>query len=114
MTKWPLRSQIEQQQANSVRKWIDPAYQGIELIKGVVDKKSGPANAIDSLPVPTPQPPITAANAEVLQAQDAFAKANLLKKSVNKTIYAGDTGGYKPGEPGYPGNPGPAPMSYKR
>lgn len=112
--RWPLRSQIEQQQQDSVRKWIDPAYQGILAIDSLTNKKSSAASTIDSLPVPTPQPPITPANAEVLSAQNAFAKANLLKKSPLKDIYAGDTGGWKPGEAGFPGNPGPGPTTYKR
>lgn len=54
------------------------------------------SGAADPQPVPTPAAPITAANAEVLQAQNDFARANLLKKSVRKTIVAGDTGGFNP------------------
>ncbi len=53
--------------------------------------------AIQSAPVPTPAPPVTASSAEVVQAEQDTAQQNLLKKSVKKTIYAGDTGGYKPG-----------------
>ena len=95
--------------------WIDPiAGYTVEAVNKSLNKKSPAASAIASLPVPTPQLPVTPADAQVLQAQDAFAKANLLKKSPNKFVYAGDTGGYKPGEPGYPGNPAPAPLSYKR
>jgi hypothetical protein len=109
-----LRRQLEQQQMDSIRKWIDPAYQGILAIDHLTNKSSPAASAINSLPVPTPQAPITAANAEVLQAQDAFAKASLLKKSVKDTIWAGDTGGFKPGEAGYPGGPTPGPLTYRK
>jgi hypothetical protein len=49
---------------------------------------------IDSLPVPLPAKPITSANPEVIQAEQDYAKASLLKKSVKKTIFAGDDGGY--------------------
>jgi len=118
--KWPLRRQIEQQNQDSIRKWVDPIYafspKGPFGPLTVLGKKpsSSAASAIDSLPVPTPQPPITPANAQVVQAEQDFAKASLLKKSVKRTILAGDTGGFRPGEAGYPGNPGPGPSTYKR
>lgn len=79
-----------------------------------------PAAQIQSAPVPTPAPPVTATNAEVVQAEQDVAQQNLLKKSVKKTIYAGDTGAFKVGQPGYPGQPGltagglPPPVSYKK
>lgn len=56
--------------------------------------KSSQAGAIDSLPVPLPGKPITSANPEVIQAEQDYAKDALLKKSIKKTIFAGDTGGY--------------------
>ena len=60
-------------------------------------KGGGGASAIQSAPVPTPAPPVTSSSAEVIQAEQDTAQQNLLKKSVKKTIFAGDTGGYKPG-----------------
>jgi hypothetical protein len=72
-----------------------------------------PANAISSLPVPVPQAPIDAASPAVLAAQNDFAQANLRKKSVAKTVFAADDGGFKPGMAGYPGNPD-APAGFKR
>lgn len=63
--------------------------------------KSNAGAGIDAVPVPTPAKPITAANQQVTAAQDDYADANLLKKSIKKTIHAGDTGGYsaKPMQP---------------
>jgi hypothetical protein len=80
--------------------------------------KSGGGNSqaqqIQSAPVPTPAPPVTANAAEVIQAENDFAKENLLKKSVKKTIFAGDTGGFMPGGGNMQGNaPGQPPASYK-
>ena len=71
------------------------------------------ASAVASDPVPTPAPPVTASSAEVIQAEKDLAQQNLIKKSVKKTIYAGDTGGWQPGTPGQPGQAGPAPATYK-
>lgn len=70
------------------------------------------ATAIDSLPVPLPSKPITSANPEVVQAESDFARANLLKKSIKKTIQAGDTGGFNPGLPNPAGGKS-FPSSYK-
>ncbi len=56
-----------------------------------------PAQQITSLPPPTPAPPVTAGAAEVVQASQDEAQQNLIKKSVKRTIFAGDTGGYSPG-----------------
>lgn len=81
---------------------------------GLFNKKtSSAASTIDALPVPTPVAPITPGNAQVLSAENAFARGNLLKKSVKDTILAGDTGGFQPGAPGYPGNPASGPASFK-
>lgn len=54
------------------------------------------AQQIQSAPVPIAAPPVTRTSADVLRAESEVAKENLLKKSVKKTIYAGDTGGYQP------------------
>ena len=70
------------------------------------------SQAIESAPVPTPAAPVTATNSEVIQAQQDYAQQNLLKKSINKTILAGDTGGFQPGQMGAPGVGG-APVSFK-
>lgn len=57
------------------------------------------ADAISSAPVPTPSNPVSAANAGVVQAEHDFNQRNMLKKSMRKTIIAGDTGGYSPSSP---------------
>lgn len=62
-----------------------------------------PAQQIQSLPVPTPAPPVTGSAAEVVQAQQDLAQQNLMKKSIKKTIFAGDTA-FQPGQAGSPGN----------
>jgi hypothetical protein len=71
-------------------------------------KGGSPAPAIASAPVPIAAPPVTGTSAEVIQAQQDYASQNLLKKSVKKTIYAGDTGGgmKKPGAAGAVGSMG--------
>jgi hypothetical protein len=45
--------------------------------------------------VPLPASPITSANAEVVQAEHDYARAQLAKKSVKSSVYAGETGGYR-------------------
>lgn len=64
-------------------------------------KDSNSADAVTSEPVPTPQAPVSSAAADVIAAQQDFAKQNLMKKSVKKTIYAGDTGGFKAPQPAF-------------
>lgn len=71
-------------------------------------KQSNSGNAVDSLPIPNPQPPVSAAVASALNAMNAYAKSNAGKKSFADTVFAGNTGGYFPGESGYPGFPGGA------
>ena len=70
------------------------------------------ATAIESAPVPTPAPPVTSDAPEVIQAQQDLAQQNLLKKSVKKTMLAGDTGGFSPSAPNVAGQP-PAQTGYK-
>lgn len=57
------------------------------------------ASAIADAPIPSAAPPITAANPEVMQAELDVARANLAKKSIKQTVFAGDpgfgSGGYK-------------------
>lgn len=65
----------------------------------------GSAGAISSAPVPIPAPPVTPNDASVIQAQQDFAQQNLLKKSIKKTIMAGDTGGFNPGAGNVAGQP---------
>lgn len=67
--------------------FLDP----LGLFKG---GKSSEAAKIDSLPVPLPAKPVNSSNPEVIQAEQDYAKASLLKKSVKKTIHAGDDGGF--------------------
>ena len=70
------------------------------------------ASAIESAPVPTPAPPVTADNPAVIQAEQDLAQQNLIKKSVAKTILAGDTGGYQPGAANAAGQ-AQSPTSYR-
>ena len=93
--------------------WVDPI--GGTIVKDLT-KSSNPAAAIDSLPVPTPAPPVAADAAEVIAAEQDYARQNLLKKSVKKTITpgGGDTGGFTLGEAGYPGMPQGGVSSYKK
>ena len=72
-----------------------------------------PAQQIAQAPVPTPAPPVTATAAEVIQAEQDLAQQNLIKKSVKKTIMAGDTGGFVPGASN-PANAPAAPATYKK
>lgn len=60
-----------------------------------------PAQAIQSAPVPTPAPPVTADNQAVVAAELQAQQANALKKTIKGTILAGDTGIYHQGS----GNP---------
>jgi len=69
----------------------------------------GGAQAISSAPIPTPAPPVTANSAEVIQAEQDTAQQNLMKKSIKKTIFAGDTGGWQGGA----GNPQQPPATFK-
>lgn len=62
------------------------------------------AQAIQSAPVPLPAPPVTEHNQAVLTAEHDMAQQNLLKKSINKTIMAGDTGGWTAANPLGQGN----------
>lgn len=57
----------------------------------------GGTSSIAAAPVPTPAPPVTATDETVVQAEHDLAQQNLIKKSVKKTIIAGDTGGWNPG-----------------
>jgi hypothetical protein len=100
----------------------DPLAKALGLGKNLLpNSEGGPfkssastaANAINSLPVPIPQPPITPANPQVLQAQQNFAQQTMGQKTVSDTILAGNTGGFYKGEPGSPGNP-VAPKGFKR
>jgi len=54
------------------------------------------AQQVQSAPVPLPAPPVTQDNTAVIQAEHDLAQANLGKKSIKRTIFAGDTGGFSP------------------
>ena len=43
-------------------------------------------------------PPVTSTNQAVVQAEQDMARSNLMKKTVHKTMLAGDTGGYTMGQ----------------
>jgi hypothetical protein len=92
--------------------WIDP-LSPVSVYEDLKKKSSNPAAAIDSLPIPVPQTPITSANEQVLAAQKNFEQQTAGQKTVSDTILAGNTGGYYKGEPGSPGFPGPGVKSYK-
>lgn len=51
-------------------------------------------------PVPSPSPPVEPNDPSVVAAEQDVAQQNLLKKSVKKTILAGDTGGFSPSNAG--------------
>ena len=70
------------------------------------------AQAVESAPVPTPAPPVTANDPSVIQAENDQAQATLLKKSVKRTIDAGDTAGFNPKNPNIAGAPA-NPTSFK-
>ena len=72
--------------------FLDPANAFGTVSKG----SAGAAGGIASAPVPVPAPPVSSAAAEVIAAEHDIAQQNLLKKSVKKTILAGDTGGFNP------------------
>ena len=118
--KWPPHAYrfktafewIDPLTAAAVENPLNPVKQLVSNAKGVFAKNNGPANAIASLPIPVPQPPITAASPEVLAAQQNFLQKTQGQSTVSDTILAGNTGGYYPGEPGSPGNP-VAPKSFK-
>ena len=66
----------------------------------------GGAQQIQAAPVPLPAAPVTESDQAVVQAEHDVAKSNLLKKSFNKTRYAGETGGfYAPGSNPMGGTP---------
>ena len=73
---------------------------------------SSASQGIASVPVPTPAPPVTSDNPAVIQAEMDLAQQNLIKKSVKKTILAGDTGNYNPYATNAPGHAA-QPTSYK-
>ena len=84
----------------------------------LTNKASAPGGAsaadnISAAPVPVPAPPVTGAAAEVIAAQQDIARQNLLKKSVRKTIFAGDSGGFQPGNANIANAPS-APASYAK
>lgn len=54
---------------------------------------AGPA----TLPTgPAVAPPASLSSAEALQSQQDLRQQELMRKSIKKTIYAGDTGGFRP------------------
>jgi len=67
-----------------------------------------PAQQIAAAPVPAPSPPVTQNAAEVIQAEQDTAQQNLMKKSVKRTVWAGDTGSFMPGPGNVAGQPGQA------
>lgn len=54
---------------------------------------------------PQAAPPVTESRKEVQQASSDVAQQELMKRSIRKTIHAGDTGGYKGAQAFAAGNP---------
>ena len=67
-------------------------------------KKPSPS-PIASAPVPDPAPPVTATDPEVMQAGQDLRQQTMLKKSIKRTIFAGDDGGWKGAVKPAGGNP---------
>lgn len=88
--------------------FLDPANAFGTVSKG----GASAASSIASAPVPVPAPPVTGSAAEVIAAEHDIAQQNLLKKSVKKTILAGDTGGFKLSGAN-PANAAGAPATYR-
>lgn len=86
----PLGLTVGKGKGGGAKNFWDPA----SIFTGGTPSTAG--NAINSAAVPVPAAPITAAAPEVLAAEHDIAQQNLMKKSVKKTIYAGDTGGFNP------------------
>ena len=96
----PASAIVDQGFSKGLKTLVAPA-------SALMDKKAGSAGGgVDSAPVPTPGNPISAANAAVLQAEHDFAAQNMLKKGINKTIIAGDTGGWSQQSPRGSSGPG--------
>jgi hypothetical protein len=86
----------------------DPLANALGLGRNLLPNSSGgpfkdsaqpDPSPIASAPVPTPTAPVDSAAAEIIAAQQDIAKQNLMKKSVKKTIFAGDTGGFQGSAP---------------
>lgn len=78
----------------------------IVCLSFVMGKKPSPS-PIASAPVPDAAPPVTNTAPEVMQAGQDLRQQTMLKKSIKRTIFAGDTGGFNPGAKVNPagGNP---------
>ncbi len=60
---------------------------------GFADKKTvTPMEQPDN----TIAPPVTMSNLDVVNSQQDFLHQEMMKKSIKKTIFAGDTGGFRP------------------
>ncbi len=64
---------------------------------------------IQSAPIPVPAPPVTSSAPEVLQARQDLAQENLMKKTIKKTIFAGDNSGFQAGA-----GPAVPPTTYRK
>lgn len=65
---------------------------------------------IQQQPIAEPTPPVTKTANEVVQAGMDLRQQELLKKNIRSTIKAGDTGGFKPGNPAAVKPPGGNPF----
>ncbi len=109
----PLRTNLGHGPANAFRykgglaRIVDPAGWTSASRKGGGSAKSGwdPLGFADKpkpvTPTPVdplanvPAPPVTMSNLDVVNSQQDFLHQEMMKKSIKKTIYAGDTGGWK-------------------
>ncbi len=74
---------------------IKTAFDPLGLVTSTKDltKPNAPASA-NSNPNAI-APPVTMSNLDVVNASQDQLRQEMLKKSIRKTIFAGDTGGYK-------------------
>ncbi len=84
----------------------------IELTRFAKGGGGSSPTLVQQAPIPAPAPPVTSTATDVLAAGQDLKRQELLKKSIKKTVFAGDTGGWSP----FPTNPGkkagmlPSPM----
>ncbi len=86
----PLGLAVGKGKGGGAKNFWDPA----SIFTGGKDAASGPST--QPAPIPGPTPPITPANAAVINIQQATRREALRKKGISSTVYAGATGGWFP------------------
>lgn len=74
----------------------------------VVSQPTAASQQIANAPAPATAAPATATSAEVVQAQQDARRQSLKKRGFSRTVFAGDTGGW------FPGNTTPSPTNPKQ